>query len=98
MSNYADFAKEHWKIMVSKYLIENANVDSTITFKLTDNWIEFNLRYVVDFKKRRATKKELFKDVFNEINKTNGKVTLASATFEIVGLPNLNVDISDKNK
>jgi small-conductance mechanosensitive channel len=98
LSNYADFAKEHWKIMVSKYLIENANVDSTITFKLTDNWIEFNLRYVVDFKKRRATKKELFKDVFNEINKTNGKVTLASATFEIVGLPNLNVDISDKNK
>jgi small-conductance mechanosensitive channel len=96
--NYADFAKEHWKIMVSKYLIENANVDSTLTFKLTDNWIEFNLRFVVDFKKRRITKKELFKDILNEINKTNGKVTLASATFEIVGLPNLNVDMNDKSQ
>jgi len=96
--NYADFAKEHWKIMVSKYLIENANVDSTLTFKLTDNWIEFNLRYVVDFKKRRTTKKELFKDILNEINNTDGKVTLASATFEIVGLPNLNVDMNDKSQ
>lgn len=96
--NYADFAKEHWKIMVSKYLIENANVDSTLTFKLTDNWIEFNLRFVVDFKKRRITKKELFKDILDEINKTNGKVTLASATFEIVGLPNLNVDMNDKSQ
>ena len=84
--------------MVSKYLIENANVDSTLTFKLTDNWIEFNLRYVVDFKKRRTTKKELFKDILNEINNTDGKVTLASATFEIVGLPNLNVDMNDKSQ
>lgn len=96
--NYAEFAKEHWKIMVSKYLIENANIDSTLTFKLTDNWIEFNLRYVVDFKKRRTTKNELFKDIFNEINKTKGKVTLASTTFEIIGLPNLNVDIDDKGQ
>jgi small-conductance mechanosensitive channel len=98
LSNYVEFAKEHWEKMVRKYLIENANIDSTLTFKLTDNWIEFNLRYVVDFKKRRSTKNELFKDIFNEINKTNGKVTLASATFEIVGLPNLNVDMNDKSQ
>lgn len=98
LSNYADFAKEHWKIMVSKYLIENANVESSLTLKLTDNWIEFNLRYVVDYKKRRITKNQLFEEILNEINKTNGKVTLASATFEIVGLPNLNIDINDTNQ
>lgn len=94
--NYAEFAKQHWKIMVSKYLIENANVDSTLTFKLTDNLIEFNLRYVVDYKKRRITKNELFKEILNEINKTNGKVALASTTFEINGLLNLN--INDKSQ
>ncbi|WP_372793095.1 mechanosensitive ion channel family protein [Lutibacter sp.] len=90
--NYTNFAKDHWKVMVSKYLIENANIDATVTFKLTDNWIEFNLRYVVDFKKRRITKNELFKDILREINKTSGKVTFASATFEIVGMPNLTIN------
>jgi small-conductance mechanosensitive channel len=93
LADYAGFAKKHWKNMVNNYLIENAMVEPTITLKLTDNWIEFNLRYVVDYKKRRITKHKLFTEIFNEFNKTKGKIELASATFEIVGLPNLNVDI-----
>ena len=94
---YANFAKEHWKQMVQKYLIENAKVEPTLTMLLNDNWIEFNLRYVVDFKKRRVTKHKLFTDIHDALNKTEGKVTLASATFEIVGFPELKVDLNDKN-
>ena len=55
LSKYTNFAKEDWKLMVKKYLIEDAIVASTLSLKLTDNWIEFNLRYVVDYKKRRFT-------------------------------------------
>lgn len=96
LSKYANFAKEDWKLMVKKYLIEDAIVASTITLKLTDNWVEFNLRYVVDYKKRRTTKNAIFTEILNEINKTNGKVELASATFEVVGIPKLNIDITNK--
>jgi small-conductance mechanosensitive channel len=94
--NYAKFAKDHWKKMVNKYLIEDATIEPTITLKLTDNWIEFNLRYIVDYKKRRITKNELFIKILNEFEKTNGKISLASATFEIVGLPKLNVEVDKK--
>ena len=96
LSKYANFAKEDWKLMVKKYLIEDANVNSTLTLKLTDNWIEFNLRYVVDYKKRKTTKNAIFTEILNQISKTNGKVELASATFEVVGIPNLNIDITNK--
>ena len=96
LSKYANFAKEDWKLMVKKYLIEDAIVASTITLKLTDNWIEFNLRYVVDFKKRRITKNAIYSEILNQINKTKGKVELASATFEVVGIPKLNIDIANK--
>ena len=82
--------------MVKKYLIEDANVASTLSLKLTDNWIEFNLRYVVDYKKRRLTQNAIFIEILDEITKTNGKVELASATFEVVGIPELNVDITNK--
>ncbi|MDX1683992.1 MAG: mechanosensitive ion channel [Saprospiraceae bacterium] len=93
LDEYATFAREHWKTMVKKYLIENANVEPTLTVELTDNWIEFNLRFVVDYKMRRSTKDRLFRDIHSAIEQTNGKVELASATHEIVGVPDIKVDL-----
>lgn len=95
--SYAEFAKKHWQHMVQKYMIEDAVITPTLTMKLTDNWIEFNLRYIVDYKKRRGTKSELYANIFSQINKTKGMVSLASTTFEVVGVPNINVDLNDKS-
>jgi small-conductance mechanosensitive channel len=92
---YAEFAAENWDHMVKKYLIENASTQPTLTLKLTDNWIEFNLRYVVDYKKRRITKHQLFETLQKAIEATQGKVALASATFEIVDLPELKVNVKN---
>jgi small-conductance mechanosensitive channel len=94
---YAQFAKKHWKDMVKKYLIEDAHVEPTLTFKLTDNWIEFNLRFVVDYKRRRTTKNELFRELQTAIESTNGKVVLASATYEVTGIPEVKVNIGNKH-
>lgn len=95
LSEYADFAKEHWKQMVRKYVIEDANVEPSVSLQLTDNWIEYNLRFVVDYKKRRLTKDRLYKDISSAIQQTDGQVTLASATFELVGVPELTVHTKD---
>lgn len=89
-------AQKHWRKMVQKYLIENANVEPSIGVKLTDNWIEFNLRYVVAYQKRRTTKTDLFVKILEAIENTKGKVALASATFEVVDLPELKVDLKNK--
>ncbi|MEZ4904828.1 MAG: hypothetical protein R2822_25305 [Spirosomataceae bacterium] len=59
-----------------------------------DNWVEFTLRYVVSYKKRRATKTELFTQILQEIEATKGKVKFASATFHIVEAPELRVNIN----
>lgn len=96
LTDYANFAKDHWKQMVRKYLIEDAHVEPTLTLKLTDNWVEFNLRYVVDYKKRRTTKDRLFKDIYAAVIQTEGKVQLASASFEVVGVPDIKIDLNDK--
>lgn len=96
LAEYTLFAKEHWKKMVKKYLIEDANVEPTLSMKLTDNWIEFNLRYVVDYKKRRLTKSNLFKQIHDAVHNTGGKVAMASATFELVGLPEVQLDIKQR--
>lgn len=98
LGEYAEYAKQHWESMVRKYLIENAVVEPTLSVKLTDNWVEFTLRFVVDYKKRRSTKDELSKQILEAFRKTGGKVELASATFELVGLPNVSVDLRAANK
>jgi len=60
LSKFAEYAKKEWLVMVSKYRIENASVEPTVFIVANDNWIEFSLRYVVDYKKRRSIKDKLF--------------------------------------
>jgi len=91
LSEYVTKSISEWNQVVNKYYIENAKVEPTLAITMTDNWIQFNLRYIVDYKKRRYTKNILNELIGKEIQKTDGKVQLASATFEIVRVPNINV-------
>lgn len=98
LSEYVRESIAQWKEVVNKYYIEDAVVDPTLAITMTDNWIQLNLRYIVDYKKRRATKHLLNERIGQEFMKTNGKVTLASATFEIVRIPHLNIDKANEQK
>lgn len=86
---YAEEAKGKWKEMTEKYLIESANINPMVSLVANDNWVEFTLRYIVDFKRRRITKNEIFKEILSTVDKSRGKVILASATFELVGMPDV---------
>jgi small-conductance mechanosensitive channel len=92
LSDYVNASMDRWKSVVDRYYIEDANVAPTLAITLTDNWIQFNLRYIVDYKKRRFTKHLLNELIAAEIDKTNGMVKLASATFEIVKIPTVKLD------
>tara|TARA_R110002051_G_scaffold100879_2_gene171296 strand:- start:13706 stop:14611 length:906 start_codon:yes stop_codon:yes gene_type:complete len=91
LSDYVTESMEQWNQVVNKYYIENAEVAPTLAITMTDNWIQFNLRYIVDYKKRRLTKHLLNELIGKKIQNTNGKVQLASATFEIVQIPNIHI-------
>lgn len=91
LSEYVKDSVSHWKDVVNKYYIEDALVDPTLAITMTDNWIQFNLRYIVDYKKRRLTKHQLHEKIIKKIEATNGKVVIASATFEIVKIPMVKV-------
>ncbi|WP_316931783.1 mechanosensitive ion channel family protein [Mangrovimonas xylaniphaga] len=97
LSEYVSASKSNWKQVVGKYYIEDAQVDPTLAITLTDNWIQFNLRYIVDYKKRRSTMHLLNNEINNRILQTKGKVLLSSSTIEIVNIPTVNIsDSSNK--
>ena len=92
VGEYTRYAEQHWKKMLRRYRIEPASVDPVTLMKATDNWVQFTLRYVVDYKHRRTTSDEIFRLILKRIDETEGKVQFASATYEIVGLPQVDVN------
>lgn len=86
-------SKDKWTKMQNKYLLEDAQTEAMVSLTANDNWVEFTLRYVVSYKKRRATKTELFTKILQEIEATNGEIKFASATFQLVQTPDFNVNL-----
>ncbi len=93
LCEYAKNSKAKWSEMVERYYIEDAVLDPTVVLRLTDNWIELNLRYITDYKLRRATKNGLFENIEQAIIGTDGKVMLASATIQLLKIPELDVNL-----
>lgn len=92
LASYVKESLNEWESVVRKYYIENAEVNPSLAIKLTDNWVQLNLRYIVDYKKRRSTMHRLNEEISKRIAATDGKVVLASATMEIVRIPMLDVE------
>lgn len=92
---YAEEVRDSWATMVRQYRVEDANVEPMITLRATDNWIEFTVRYVVDYRKRRWMKDHLFTRILEEIDKSENQIRLASATFELVPGSVLDVNLSN---
>lgn len=87
-------SKQKWDFLQNKYRLENAQTEPMVSLIANDNWVEYTLRYVVDYKRRRFTKTELFTNILNTIEATNGEIKFASATFHLVEAPEFKVKIN----
>lgn len=78
-----------WRNFVRQYRVEDASIDPMITMSFDSNWIEFTLRYVVDYRARRSTKDRLFTSILTGFEETPGKVQIASASLQFTENPPL---------
>lgn len=91
---FEDAALKELTTMGEKYLISQNDVSEKIYTKLTDNWIDLRLRYVVDPRQRRPVKTLLFESILEALAKEND-IHLASETLEISGFPKIRIDKAD---
>lgn len=99
VGEYAETAMHVWGTMVKKYMIEDASTAPMVSLVANDNWVEFTLRYVVDFKQRRITKDLLFTEILAAADASNGKIKFASATFQLVEAPEIKISmVQDASK
>ena len=88
---YANESQARWDDMVRKYNIENASLHTMVSLRVTDNWVEYTLRYVTHYRYRRSTQNALYSQILKKISNSQGRVELASATINITEIPPLNV-------
>jgi small-conductance mechanosensitive channel len=74
--------------LAERYPLYDTTVAPTLYAVMTDNWIELTLRYVVDAHERRGVKARLHQELLQRFE-AEPNITVASATFEIVGFPPL---------
>ena len=98
LGGFVPHAKKTMNEMVNKYRIEEASVEPMVTLIANDNWLEFTVRYVVDYKRRRSHKDILFTRILEAFDEAGGKVSLASATFQLVDAPVFNVKLAEGSK
>ena len=90
---FASASKSVWTQMKERYLLEDARVDPMVTMVANDNWVEYTLRYIVDYKRRRLTKDLITEKLLDAIDLTNGQVRLGSQTIELVAVAPLDVNM-----
>ncbi len=90
-----ELSREKWTTLQRKYRLEDTQTEPMVSLIANDNWVEYTLRYVVSYNKRRSTKTALFTKILKEIEATNGKIKFASATFHLVEAPEIKVTIKE---
>lgn len=77
--------------LARRYPLFRESVAPQLYIVMTDNWIEMTLRYVVDARERRKVTGQLHHELLQHFE-AEPAISIASATFEVVGLPPLTGD------
>lgn len=71
-------------------LPEKIELGPSVYYRLTDNWLELTVRFVVPERGVRGIKDAMSRDILRDLDAAN--IGLASGTYEIVGLPPIRVE------
>ena len=68
-----------------RYFIELDDTIPRVFYRLTDNWLEMTVRFVVHDHRMRTVKDAIAREILTDFSRAG--IDIASATYEIVGLP-----------
>ena len=77
-----------------RYFVDSADLEPRVFWRLTDNWLELSVRFVTRERGVREIKDALSREVLAGLGAAG--ISVASATFEVVGLPPVRVDLVDR--
>jgi small-conductance mechanosensitive channel len=73
-----------------QYAVRDSDLEPRVYWRMTDNWLEMSVRFLVENDSIRMVKDAMTREILAALD--DAKIGIASATFEIVGLPPLHVE------
>ncbi len=80
---------EALRTMRERYFVKDAEFEPKVYLRITDNWVELTVRFVVDERGVRDVKDAMSREILAALEQAG--IGIASGTYEIVGLPSLRV-------
>jgi small-conductance mechanosensitive channel len=90
-SDVQKLSKEDLEEMRRRYQVPDPEVRPKVFYRLTDNWLELTVRFLAPDHRIRDLKDRISRDILRGLEERG--IQLASATFEITGLPALKLDV-----
>ncbi len=89
----AEMSGESLRAMQSRYAVSIADIDPHVYMRITDNWLELSLRFVVPDRGIRGIKDAMNRQILDQFDAAG--IGIASATYDIVGLPEIRMTGTD---
>jgi small-conductance mechanosensitive channel len=75
-------AEREVETMRRQFLLPNLELEPEVYLKVTDNWLQLTMRYIVDPKQRRSASTFIYKEVFKRISQSKD-IRIASETMDL---------------
>ena len=75
--------------MMHRYAMPLADLTPQVFYRITDNWLELGLRFLAPAHGARALKDRMSRDILTAFDAAG--IGIASATYDIVGMPKLQI-------
>ena len=93
--SFAEMGEEAIIQMERRYVVRRAEMVPRVYYRLTDNWLELTVRFIVRDHGVREVKDQIGRDVLDRLDAAG--IGLASSTYDIVGLPPIRIEASGFN-
>lgn len=85
----ADLGEADLRELERRYVTRRADLQPRVFMRLTDNWVELTVRFIVKDHQIRDVKDAMARDILQAFAAAN--ISVASGTYDIVGLPEIRV-------
>ncbi|MBD0373657.1 MAG: mechanosensitive ion channel family protein [Pyrinomonadaceae bacterium] len=86
----SQMSSEALEKMHDRYYVRDVDFEPKVYWRITDNWLELTVRFIAEAGGVRSLKDAMSRDILAAFDEAG--IGIASATFDIVGLPPLRIE------
>jgi len=92
----AELGEEALREFEQRYFTQRSQILPRVYYRLTDNWVELAVRFIAEAHGVRDLKDAIARDILDQFDEAG--ISIASGTYDVVGLPPLRVTLTDGNE